>query len=332
MADNDDPWQWGVGGIVQPDPASESEIPALASMAGLLLVRRILQHTDPPKQFPLPVKRLQDQSNAKYHRLERLVWVRAEETRQAVKNMPEESRVDVPDSLSALRAKVHRRLPEALCLSLLISAWATDPLTPFEIKVDDKVLNQAMADFAQDLGVPKSWAEETQKAVDEARRVHAPNRIIGVAVTVLGVGAMLAAAPLVIAAAPAAVTGGAVIMAGLAALGPGGMMGGLAIVTALAGAGGVTAAAGAFVAGSPAQVAENVTILHSTALAKSAIRPGSPPRKEIKLLEEMRVQLSNQVTQHEAIDDKPSKALNAAKKKHEYVEKALEHLKKERRK
>lgn len=328
MVKEEDPWEWGVGGIVDPNPAPEEQIPALTAVATLLLIQRIQQNLKAPKKVKFPNKKLQDRvkERSKAKRLAQLFEEKLVEVRESVASMPSEGQIEVPRLVNELRSMVHKRLPEMLCLNLLISAWATDPLAPFEVKISDKVLEAAMDSFAQDLGVPRSWAKEAKTAIDAATKAQEPNRIAGIAITILGVSAMIAAAPLVLAAAPATLTGGAVIMAGLAALGPGGMMGGLAIVTTLAGVGGVAATAGAFVAGSPQQVTENVTALHATALAKSEIRPGHAPRKELRLLFTMGKQLEQQMETHNRIDDKPSKTLAAVKKKLSSVRKAYRQL------
>src|SRR3954468_903148 len=137
---------------------------------------------------------------------------------------------------------------------MLLSAWTSNPIRPYEIELDDELRAKALDQLALDLGLPGVWPRVVRECDADARGAHRGGWGLGrAAVAVGGVAAVAVAPALVLAAAPAGMAGGAAIVGGLAALGPGGMLGGVGIVSLVGGAGGAVAAR-ALTAGSAAEV------------------------------------------------------------------------------
>lgn len=159
-----------------------------------------------------------------------------------------------------------------VAISILLSAWTSNPLTPYEIRLDDDRRQAALTNLAQDLGLPERWPDVIRAVEKDARGAHGSGWSWGrAALAAAGVAAIIAAPALVVAAAPAGLAGGAAIVSGLAALGPGGMLGGIGIVSLVGGAGGA-AAANALASGSAEEVEENVIRLQAMALARRELQ------------------------------------------------------------
>lgn len=309
MIQPDDIWDWNVGGIIGGEKADQSLIPALSLAAGLLLVDRLAEATkDENKRSQL--------SKARGH-----LTLMAEESISAM---------TLEHTLSLrrdLRTLLHKKLPEGLCLSLMVAAVTGNPVEPFQVKIPTPVKLAALKKFASDLGCPKSWAAEANRAAEEAGRTQ--NRLrgpLGYLVTALGLGLVVITVPLAVAFAPAGLAGGAAILAGLAALGPGGLVGGLTIMSAVATAGGLTMASGLFVAGSVEHVEARVILLHSLCLAKRRLRPGTPSSAEVRLFEQMLEALTDDENRHLEVDDKGSSSLKDIDRKRKAVKRALKNI------
>lgn len=239
--------------------------------------------------------------------------------------------VAFPESFSTrrgtLQKQIHKKLPEAMCLSILVAAEMENPFDPYDIEINKKNYDYALRQYARDLGVPGSWADQVRDSVDviSPERTRGPWK--GWALAIGGGLVALASVPLAFALAPAGLAGGAVFLSGLAALGgPAGMVGGLSVVAGVAAAGGSTMAAGVFIAGSAAQVEARLKVLHANAHAKHSLRPATDV-PEIRALEAMLVELREDLSAHREIDDKKSsKPIKDLKKKIKSVEAVLEAL------
>jgi hypothetical protein len=158
-------------------------------------------------------------------------------------------------------------------VAYLLSALIENPVVPYEIDVPRDTRIVALRKLARDLGRPEQFATVVAAAEKAARESQRDSKITlkRAALAVTGVAVILAAPALVLVAAPAGLAGGAAIVAGLAALGPGGMLGGIGIVGVLAGAGGV-ATGSALMAGTAAQVEQTVIFLQALARARHDLR------------------------------------------------------------
>ena len=115
------------------------------------------------------------------------------------------------------------RLSPELAVNTLLTAWTMNTVAPFEMRLDEDLRVKALTRLAGDLGFPKVWAERVSECAREARDVHREGLTWRrAALAAAGVAALMAAPALVLVAAPAGLAGGAAIVAGLAALGPGG--------------------------------------------------------------------------------------------------------------
>jgi hypothetical protein len=151
----------------------------------------------------------------------------------------------------------------------LLSAFLQNPIARYEIDLSRDERVDALRKLASDLGKTKHFAEVVADAERAARASHKESKFTlkRAGLAIAGVAVVVAAPYLVLAAAPAGITGAAAIVAGLTALGPGGMLGGIGIVSLLGGAGGVTAGR-ALMTGTPAQVEETVIFLQALAKAR----------------------------------------------------------------
>jgi len=164
-------------------------------------------------------------------------------------------------------------ITDDIAITYLLSAWTSNPISPYEIEVPRDERMTALKELARDLGRPEQFATVAAAAEKAARESQKESKLTfkRAALAVAGVAVVLAAPALVLVAAPAGLAGGAAIVAGLAALGPGGMLGGVGIVSVLAGAAGLTAGS-ALMAGTAAQVEETVIYLQALASARHQLR------------------------------------------------------------
>jgi hypothetical protein len=207
----------------------------------------------------------------------------------------------------------------------LLGAHMSSPVDPHDIYPSQDAKLMALQAFAHDLGVPTTWADTVIAAVKDARKAHAsfPAGKVGLGVAA---AALLIAAPyMVLAAAPAGLAGGAAIVGGLAALGPGGMFAGLAIVGAVGGAGGA-AAISALTTGSPAAVAQRVVFLQTRALACSQLRHSDPASPEWFWLTGMEAELARDYAKHKQLSDRKSPARDDLAEKLKAVRTAIRWL------
>lgn len=316
MVKEADDWDLGIGGIIDADPAPPELFPALTLIANILLLQRIALCTEDDgrrARMQLAIEKISDEAATSFTSMEHGPMI-----------------LDPKSSLSGLQTQVRGRLPESFCLGIFTSALISNPFTPYEIKIPKDARARALRSLARDLGCPSLWIDEVERAVADAERVQGgnlKNNPVGLLIAAVGVGLGMLALPLATIFAPAGLAGGAAILAGLAALGPGGVMGGLAVLAAVGAAGGATVAAGAFVAGTPQEVEVRVILIHATALAKRALRPGARIGN-LRTLERMLEELESQIASHEQIDDSGAAALKQLKKKRDTVKRALAHLKK----
>jgi len=226
-------------------------------------------------------------------------------------------------------AYLKNRLSPELAVNTLLTAWTMNTVAPFEMTIDEDLRVKALTRLAGDLGFPKVWAERVSECAREARDVHREGLTWRrAALAAAGVAALIAAPALVLVAAPAGLAGGAAIVAGLAALGPGGMLGGVAIVGLVGGAGGA-AAATALTSGSAAQVQRNV--VHLQALAKASRRLGhaAPGHREWSALVTMEDAITDEHARLRLFSDDGSPSVKELEGKLESVRRALSWLQSE---
>ena len=188
----------------------------------------------------------------------------------------------------------------------LLAAHMSNPVDPYEIHAPQAAKIRALQALAGDLGVPTAWADIVIAAINEARKAHASFPAGKVALGAAAAALLIAAPYMVLVAAPAGAAGGAAIVGGLAALGPGGMFGGLVIVSAVGGAGGA-AAVGALTSGSPAAVAQRVVFLQARALACSQLGNRDPASPEWFWLTAMVAELARDHARHKQLSDRKSR-------------------------
>lgn len=206
------------------------------------------------------------------------------------------------------------RLTPPDILPLLLTAFEGNPIWPYQIKTDDKVRRTALANLAGDLGVPASWAETAEGAVRDAREAHRNFDWWKAAVAAAGIAAVVAAPALVLAAAPTALAGGAAIVSGLAALGPGGMLGGLAVVGVVGGVGG-TVATQALTSGDIQTVQQNVIFVQALALARKRLQLSLPGYPEWFTLVAMESQISAEHGRLRRVSDSDAPSVKDAERK-----------------
>lgn len=216
--------------------------------------------------------------------------------------------------------------PSETIIALLLSAWRSNPVMPYEIRVDDDRRRSALEHLAIDLGVPSAWARAVAAAEEEARESHdAGWNWTQAALVVAGAAAIVAAPVLVLAAAPAGLAGGAAIVAGLAALGPGGMLGGIGIVSVLGGAGGAVAAQ-ALASGTAAQVEATVIYLQAFAKLTEDLTTSGPASDCWSALLAMEDAITDELARHRKFSDSGAGLVKELKKKLQSVRRAVDWL------
>lgn len=288
---SDDPWDFGVGGIINADYAPEEEHALLIAAANILLLHHLMD---------------MEKESKKVDRMHRAITYIVEDQTQALAAAAGTVRsIDLTGPPDKLRQAIYKRTPEKICLALIVSALMNPPFAPYEIPVKGRRREKALVRLTSDLGIPKTWVKDAVKAIEGAHDAQrSKGKIVtGAVVAVAGIGLAFLALPLATIFAPVGVAGGAALLSGLAALGgTTGVMGGIAVITAVGALGGVTAISGALVAGSAKEVELRVLLLHGTAIAKARIRPGTKPVREIHTLENMKLELDTQLHRHETVD------------------------------
>jgi hypothetical protein len=217
------------------------------------------------------------------------------------------------------------RFEQVDIINLLLTAWTANPIMPYEIDVPTKVRRGALEALAFDLNVPSQWAETIRKAEGSARKSQrlSPWTWRRAALAVAGAAAIVAAPVLVLAAAPAGLTGGAAIVAGLAALGPGGMLGGVGIVGLVGGAGGA-AAAQALISGTAAEVEETVIHLQALALSKRELGYDDASVPEWSALVAMEDAVTDAHARVSHLSDDDAEVVKELTRKRESIRRALD--------
>lgn len=300
--------KWNAGGIINLRPAPEDELPALVAAANLQLISHLIT----------------SQADQKIAERQRRALADLREDSVAV--LGEEYRDQLASSQNR-RSFLHKRVPEGLCVAILISGQMDNAFAPYFIKVKTAQLQKAVIEISSDLGVPRSWAESAIDAVRKATPRRGINPL-GIVISVLGVGLVAVTGPLAVALAPAGLVGGAAFLAGLAALGPGGIAGGIGVIGAVAAVGGGAAVAGALSVGTAQQVEQRVVTLYANALTKRTLRPGTPV-PEFEVMRQMNIEVQNEISKREGIDDSDSPGLKEARNKLKVIQSTLNRMKKE---
>lgn len=309
-------FEWTAGGMIDPDTAPAGQWAAIAALADLQLLDRIIEGERNVERRGRMVK-------ARMHFSLNLYNAFASNRVAGV----------FPPMFTTgpgrIRDLIHKRLPEAMCLGMLIAAEMDNPFSPFAIKLSEDQSMAALAQFARDLGVPARWAEQARDSVAAV----SPRRGLGDWRTwpvVIGDGlGAVASVPLAFVFAPAGLGGRAIFLSGLAAMGgPAAMTAELSVIAGLAALGGTSVIAEVLLTGPEAQVEARVQILHASAHAKHLLRPATPV-PEIPLLEAMLIELNKDLARHQEIDDgRASVPVKQIKNKSKAVTEALAALSK----
>ena len=211
-------------------------------------------------------------------------------------------------------------------ITLLIIASLSNPIAPFEIEIEDEDRLRAIELVAVDVNGLPSWATVVGESIQQATKAQGEGFSWKKSGLVAGGILGLTAAPfLVVAAAPAGLVGGAAIMGGLAALGPGGAAGGLAVL-ATVGAGAGTLATIGLTSGTAEDVQQSALLIHASALAARGLDELTGEERATAALESMKFALSVSIDEQTPISDKQSKVLTVEKEKLKAVQRALDHL------
>ena len=240
-----------------------------------------------------------------------------------------QARHDLPASLLLLRDNgplLKGRFTPAQATAVLLATCMGNAVAPYEIDYEGKVENRALEDLVQDIGFPTRRAVAVLEAEREARAKHGAKRgWQQKALMAAGVATLVAAPYMVAVAAPAGLAGGAGIMAGLAALGPGGMVGGLGMVGLVGGAGGA-AIVGGLTAGSAAMVEQKVIYLHALALAEKKLHEQHHRATVWSVLVEMETSLAAEHARLARHSDDKARIVKELEAKRASVEKAIRAL------
>lgn len=138
---------WSAGGVVNPRFAPPEELPGLGAVARLHLMDLLID----------------EDTNMK--RRQRMLTARAHLATRSWRPLGDD--VAHPTDPGRLRDQFHGRLPEAMCLSLLVEATIDGPFAPFQISIPPETLEAALRQFASDLGAPRMWADAALAAVKD---------------------------------------------------------------------------------------------------------------------------------------------------------------------
>lgn len=131
--------------------------------------------------------------------------------------------------------RVTRDLSREAATDPLVAVVLASVLEPYEIKVSDRVAKKSLRELTDETGLGWKLGHDLADALDESERVLEGSNGVWLRFALSGVGAasLVLTGGLAIAAAPVGVSGVAAIVAGLAAFGPGRMLGGLLTAGAL---------------------------------------------------------------------------------------------------
>lgn len=288
-----DPWDFGVGGIINADYAPPEQQPFVAAAACNLYLTHLAEAERDPKKA------------ARMFRAIAHLADRQDASLQAAGCLPDGATLRSP--AGQLRRAVHRRLPERICLALLVSALINPPFAPYQLPVRERQKDMALARVADDLGLPRSWIPDALRGVNASRsalKLRSRPAEAGL-VTYAGVNPDFAflARPVAAFFAPEGPACTESLLAGLAAVGETtGTLGGVLVITAAAAVPQEGALARALVTGTTQEIEGRVLLLHATALAKRGIRPGTRSVTELRVLRAMLAQLGSQLAHREAVD------------------------------
>lgn len=144
---------------------------------------------------------------------------------------------------------------------VFLAIISNNVIAPFEINVSGDQRKKALELLAEFMGFTKDRGTVIFEALETAHGVVYPKSSWSwIVLGLVGLGLVLAGPVGLVLAAPAGLSGGAAIVAALAAFGPGGMLGGLITAGALAGTGGGTIAMAVAVASASVETLEAVVV------------------------------------------------------------------------
>ena len=221
-----------------------------------------------------------------------------------------------------------RHLSKMNAANPLVSVALANVIAPFQISVPKSVQRDAFEELTIEMGLGRQLGLdlvdsrlEAEKALEDGARIVFKWAALGV-----GVLAILTTGGMAIAAAPAGLAGAAAITAGLAAFGPGGMVGGLLTAGALVGvsSGGIASS----LASTRASVHDVETLLVSrltAAILRQKQKLEQDPDTWLILVDSER-EIRRSLQRLSTFSDRNAAVVKDAKKKLAYVEKAVEYL------
>lgn len=135
--------------MVNPSYASVDTLPGLTGIARLHLMDLLIDEDT-------HAKRRQRMLTARAHLATRL-W------------QPLGDDASIPVEPGKLRDRFRGRIPEAMCLALLVDAVIDGAFAPFQISIPSDALGEALAQFSSDLGAPRAWAEVAIAAIKDTQ-------------------------------------------------------------------------------------------------------------------------------------------------------------------
>ncbi|HMR49381.1 MAG TPA: hypothetical protein PKE40_08970 [Arachnia sp.] len=142
---------WSAGGILNPRYADPGILPTLGELARLHLMDLLIAAEGTAK------------------RRQRMVTARARLASWLWRPLDDEPSRVATDA-GRLQHQIFGRIPEAMCLSLLVAAVVDGPFAPFRIQVAAEQSQEALQQLAADLGVPRTWADVAATAAEDTER------------------------------------------------------------------------------------------------------------------------------------------------------------------
>lgn len=213
-------------------------------------------------------------------------------------------------------------------IASFIALWSENVLRPFEITVPDKIRRKALEDLAAESGVTSAFGSDVVDAAGKAEDALSKRNVNWVKLTALGAGAaaLIVVSGGIAAAAGTTLVGAAAVTSGLAAFGPGGMIGGLITAGSLVTAGGTGITYGLVGTGTSAETVESVI----TRLLTSAILRQQQGLEQDPSVWRTLVDTEREIRrEHERLDefsDPAAASIKELQRKIRAIERAIEYL------
>lgn len=216
----------------------------------------------------------------------------------------------------------HRDWDEQLLFAIVNATG--NPIAPYEIKIEDEQSSALVDMWSSGYGFTQSDGRKVAAALEEAKEAVGGEDWAKLLIGALGI-ALIAAGPVgLMLAAPAGLAGGAAITASLAAFGPGGMVGGMALAGGLIGAGSAVTA-GAALPTNMSEAMVRTQVIRCLAFARSQRDLGMPSNdhQSWHYLNAWRDQLAAERERLALLSDENAPSMKAVSAKLRVVDKGL---------